>query len=158
MAECTNCLLNRQSDDGVDPTFVARTATGYVRVNGNQLYAGYTYFVLDRCIDELHELPADERSAHLNEMALVAGAVFKGFGARKLNYEALGNSVPHLHWHLVPRHHDDPRPWAPIWENLDFLREAWTGKTADQATIDAARATLLDALRATPLQLTTTYR
>ena len=35
--------------------------------------------------------------------------------------------MPHLHWHLVPRHADDPRPFAPIWENLDFLRLAWTG-------------------------------
>ena len=27
---------------------------------------------------------------------------------RKMNYEALGNSVPHLHWWLTPRHTDDP--------------------------------------------------
>jgi diadenosine tetraphosphate (Ap4A) HIT family hydrolase len=158
MSECMNCDLNRRSDAGEDPTFVARTKTGYVRVNANQFYAGYTYFVIDTCAAELHELDADERRSHLDEMALVAEAVFKGFGARKLNYEALGNSVPHLHWHLVPRHHDDPRPWAPIWENLDFLRQVWTGQAAEQATIDEARQRLLDALRATPLTISTSYR
>ena len=55
-------------------------------------------------------------------MAEVAEALFRVFSPRKLNYEALGNSVPHLHWWLTPRYVDDPRPHAPIWEDLDFLR------------------------------------
>lgn len=27
----------------------------------------------------------------------------------------LGNAEPHLHWHLFPRHADDPRPGGPPW-------------------------------------------
>jgi diadenosine tetraphosphate (Ap4A) HIT family hydrolase len=72
-------------------------------------------------------LPEDERALFLHEMAEVAAAVFRAFTPAKLNYELLGNTVPHLHWHLVPRHIDDPRLFAPIWENLDFLRRSWTG-------------------------------
>src|SRR5206468_9134801 len=35
---------------------------------------------------------------------------------RKMNYEALGNTVGHLHWHLFPRYEWDPHPKRPIWE------------------------------------------
>ena len=31
-----------------------------------------------------------------------------------MNYETLGNSLPHLHTHLVPRFPDDPRPGQPF--------------------------------------------
>jgi diadenosine tetraphosphate (Ap4A) HIT family hydrolase len=33
-----------------------------------------------------------------------------------MNYECLGNSSPHLHWHLIPRYIDDPRWGQPVWE------------------------------------------
>jgi diadenosine tetraphosphate (Ap4A) HIT family hydrolase len=32
-----------------------------------------------------------------------------------VNLESLGNVVPHLHWHIVPRYRSDPRWGAPIW-------------------------------------------
>ncbi|HEV3288196.1 MAG TPA: UTRA domain-containing protein, partial [Streptosporangiaceae bacterium] len=32
----------------------------------------------------------------------------------KMNYETLGNSLPHLHTHLVPRYTEDPRPGQPF--------------------------------------------
>ena len=31
-----------------------------------------------------------------------------------MNYDILGNSVPHLHVHVVPRYADDPRPEWPF--------------------------------------------
>ena len=36
------------------------------------------------------------------------------FAAIKINYNVLGNSVPHLHTHIVPRYADDPRPGWPF--------------------------------------------
>jgi diadenosine tetraphosphate (Ap4A) HIT family hydrolase len=32
----------------------------------------------------------------------------------KVNYDVLGNSVPHLHTHVMPRYADDPRPGWPF--------------------------------------------
>jgi diadenosine tetraphosphate (Ap4A) HIT family hydrolase len=32
----------------------------------------------------------------------------------KLNYDLLGNSLPHLHTHVIPRYADDPRPGWPF--------------------------------------------
>ena len=48
-------------------------------------------------------------------MALVSEVLFKLFNPVKLNYELLGNRPAHLHWHLIPRHSDDPDINNPIW-------------------------------------------
>ena len=32
----------------------------------------------------------------------------------KLNYELLGNALPHLHTHVMPRYVDDPKPGWPF--------------------------------------------
>lgn len=81
------------------------------------------------------------------EMSDVAQALFHAFRPRKLNYEALGNTVPHLHWWLTPRYDDDSRPRAPIWEDFDFLRNLWThGARPDDEDRALLKRTLLDAL------------
>ena len=33
----------------------------------------------------------------------------------KINLASLGNVVPHLHWHVIPRWSDDSRFPQPIW-------------------------------------------
>jgi diadenosine tetraphosphate (Ap4A) HIT family hydrolase len=104
-----------------NPDLIAELSTGYAVLGENQLYEGYTIFVAKRCVPELHDLPAAERTTFLDEMARVAEAVFRAFSPRKLNYELLGNSVPHLHWHLFPRYAEDPNPEWPVWNNPEFL-------------------------------------
>ena len=70
-------------------------------------------------------------------MAEVAAAVMATFRPRKLNYELLGNSCPHLHWWLTPRYATDARPIGPIWEDLSsFVRNGPEGArpTDDERT------------------------
>ena len=93
-----------------NPYLIAELSTGYAVLADNKHYPGYTIFVAKQCVPELHDLAPDVRSRFLQEMAQVAEAVFRAFQPRKLNYELLGNSVTHLHWHLVPRYADDPNP------------------------------------------------
>ena len=104
-----------------NPYLIAELSTGYAVLSDNQYYPGYTIFVAKQCVPELHDLLPDVRSRFLEEMAQVAEAVFRAFQPRKLNYELLGNSVPHLHWHLFPRYADDPNPQWPVWNNEQFL-------------------------------------
>lgn len=92
------------------------------------------------------------------EMTEVAAAVNQAFGAAKMNYEALGNSVAHLHWWLTPRRPTDARPAAPIWEDLDFLRSTWTGQPAvEDDRRQGLRRQLLDALEARPVTIEATF-
>jgi diadenosine tetraphosphate (Ap4A) HIT family hydrolase len=121
MDGCEVCQIQARSEAGDDPWAVARLQSGYVQLYRIQYYRGYTFFSARRCVRELHLLGAAERSLFLHEMAEVAHAVFRAFAPVKLNYDMLGNGVPHLHWHRAPPCRR-PSPFAPIWENLDFLR------------------------------------
>lgn len=84
-----------------------------------QYYHGYCLLVSRKHAAELSQLDNDERRAFLDEMCLLAQAIESCFQPRKLNYELLGNQVPHLHWHLFPRRQDDPNVLQPVWLALD---------------------------------------
>ena len=84
-----------------------------------QFYHGYCVVVSRTHARELGDLPDGERRAYLDEMCLVARAISQAFSPHKLNYELLGNQVPHLHWHLFARAADDPNRLAPVWLALD---------------------------------------
>lgn len=84
-----------------------------------QYYTGYCVLVSRTHAAELHHLPAPQRSAFLEEMAVLAQAIDTAFKPRKMNCELLGNQVPHLHWHLFPRRADDPETLQTVWLALD---------------------------------------
>jgi len=51
----------------------------------------------------------------IEELSRVAQALEAVFRPVKMNYELLGNQVPHIHWHVVPRLADDANPRWPVW-------------------------------------------
>ncbi len=84
-----------------------------------QYYTGYCVLIARVHATELHQLPAPQRSAFLDEMVTLSHAIATAFEPRKLNCESLGNQVPHLHWHLFPRRADDPDTLKPVWLALE---------------------------------------
>lgn len=142
-SSCEICSVIPRLNDA-NPYFVRALGTGYVVLGWNQFYRGYTLFLGKRCVPELHLLTRDERVVFLEEMAIVAEAVFRAFQPRKLNEELLGNGTPHLHWHLFPRHADDPNPGFPVWSNPDFYKESNRRTEIDPAEL----ASMRDRLRA----------
>lgn len=83
-----------------------------------QYYPGYCVLVSKEHASELSQL-GKNRAAFLEEMAVLAEAIEKCFPPHKLNYELLGNQVPHLHWHLFPRSKDDPDRLRAVWFELE---------------------------------------
>lgn len=145
---CEVCEAAARIEADADPYAVARLATGYVKLLPTQYFRGYTLFSAKLCVAELHELPSSVRDVHLREMAEVAHAVVRAFKPAKLNYEALGNGTPHLHWHLIPRYSTDPHPRGPVWEDLAFLRQLWIGgATLSDRERDESMRLLLSELR-----------
>ncbi len=82
---------------------------------------GYTTVIWrGRHVAEPTELDAGEAAGWWRELVEVGRAIERRFGPVKLNYELLGNSVPHLHAHVMPRYADDPRPgWPFPWPDED---------------------------------------
>lgn len=81
----------------------------------DQFFAGWTVLVLKEHVSELFELSKDARGRLIEEVNGVAQTLARMFEASKMNYELLGNQVPHIHWHLIPRLKSDPDPLQPVW-------------------------------------------
>lgn len=117
---CLICKRIAMIQKGINPYFVKELQTGYVVLGDNQHFHGYTLFLCKKHVSELHDLPENERTLHLQEMALVNQAVAQAFGAEKMNCESLGNGDSHLHWHLFPRKTGDLEGYGhngrgPVW-------------------------------------------
>ncbi len=113
-----NCSVCKRIDNiitGTNPYFVTELETGYVVLGDYQFYKGYTVFICKKHVTELHQLETKFKNQFLKEMSEVGKAVFKTFKPRKLNYELLGNTDEHLHWHIFPRYQDDPKSDYPTW-------------------------------------------
>jgi len=95
------CEMNKNIKD--DPYFIMELETGYVVLGWYQRFKGYTVFNCKEHGPELHNLERNFKIKHLEEMSMVAEAVYNLFKPDKMNYELLGNGCPHIHWHLYPR-------------------------------------------------------
>jgi diadenosine tetraphosphate (Ap4A) HIT family hydrolase len=71
--------------------------------------------VLKRHATELFHLTEEERRRLIEEVSAVSEVLSNRYRANKINYELLGNQLPHIHWHLVPRRPNDPAPLEPVW-------------------------------------------
>lgn len=82
----------------------------------NQTYRGHCSLILDiRHAVRPDQLSAEEWNAFCSDLHLATGAIMRTVTPDHVNIESLGNAVPHLHWHIVPRYKNDPRWGLPIW-------------------------------------------
>lgn len=82
----------------------------------NQTYRGHCQLVYDsRHVEGLEQLQPAEHAALMQDLRRAAQAITAVVRPDRMNYCSLGNVVPHLHWHLVPRYQSDPRWGAPIY-------------------------------------------
>ena len=76
---------------------------------------GYSIVVWrGRHIAEPTELSREEAAQYWLEVVEAGRRIERYLGPVKLNYDILGNALPHLHAHVVPRYADDPKPGWPF--------------------------------------------
>ena len=80
----------------------------------NQFVKGYCVLICRSHVIEPYELSKKERAGYFDDLALAASALQNVFKADKMNYNLLGNIVPHLHTHILPRYFTDSAPHKPI--------------------------------------------
>lgn len=110
----TACPMCTKWNDDKELRIAELTHT-YVMLNRDQFFPGYCFVFTREHVTELFHLEQGMRTAVMEEVTAVAAALYNLFKPDKINYELLGNMVPHMHWHLVPRFASDPLWPRPIW-------------------------------------------
>lgn len=97
------------------------------------LAPGYTIMIWKRDHTvELTSLSYEQVRDYWTDVVNVARAIMRLFSPIKMNYVTLGNVVPHLHTHIVPRFFDDAAPGGSLpmdtselesWPEDDFQRQ-----------------------------------
>jgi diadenosine tetraphosphate (Ap4A) HIT family hydrolase len=88
-----------------------------VRVDGAEGtgFPGYCRVVWHAHVAEITDLAAAARQHLMNVVFAVEAALRQLVAPDKINLAALGNMVPHLHWHVIPRWRDDSHFPAALW-------------------------------------------
>ena len=66
-------------------------------------------------VAEFSDLSASERAHCMDVVVAVEQALREHLSPTKVNIAALGNMVPHLHWHVIARFEWDSHFPSPVW-------------------------------------------
>jgi diadenosine tetraphosphate (Ap4A) HIT family hydrolase len=116
-------------------------STSSLYLSKNQTYRGWCQLVFDpRHVARLDQLTPDEWRGLAADLYKAQRAIVEVLQPDHVNVESLGNVVPHLHWHIIPRYRTDPCWGAPIWPGPD-------GSMPDTRLPDEVRQALIASLR-----------
>lgn len=78
-------------------------------------YPGFCRVILKRHVAEMTDLGPMGRQHFMAVVLAAEQAVREVMQPDKINLASLGNVVPHLHWHVIPRFRNDRHFPNPIW-------------------------------------------
>ena len=96
--ECPMCLDSSEDD------LVIELPSGRLHLQNDADYLGYCILIYRRHAVELHDLAEQERIQWIEDIARTGKALTEICRPDKLNLSMLGNMVPHLHCHIMPRY------------------------------------------------------
>ncbi len=114
-ADCNMCATMGSADSGGFGVrlFTGRFANVYLMRPG--VIRGYAVGIWNAGhAAEPTELRDEEAAGFWLDVLRAGRAIETAFRPVKMNYQLLGNTLPHLHAHIVPRHADDPAPGRPL--------------------------------------------
>jgi methyltransferase (TIGR00027 family) len=120
---------------------VATLSVSSLYLSRNQTYRGQCQLVFDpRHVARLDQLSGGEWIAFATDLHVAQRALMRVARPDHVNVEILGNVVPHLHAHIIPRYVGDPMWGAPIWQvPLESM--------PDKRLPGAERTALIEAIR-----------
>jgi len=95
-------------------------------------YPGFARVIWKDHVREVSDLADADRLLLNDAVYRLELAVREVMQPLKVNVASLGNVVPHLHWHVIPRFADDAHFPAPVW--------AQAQRTTDEAVLQARLA------------------
>lgn len=78
-------------------------------------YPAFCRVIWNAHVKEMSDLGIRERKYLMAVVFTVEQALRELLNPDKINLASLGNQVPHLHWHVIPRFADDAHFPDPVW-------------------------------------------
>ena len=82
-------------------------------------YPGFCRVIWNAHVKEMTDLSVAQRNEFMDVVWQVEAALREVMQPHKINLASLGNVVPHLHWHVIPRYSDDLHFPNPIWGQVE---------------------------------------
>lgn len=122
---------------------IAALEGSILRLSTNQYAPGYCVLICKQHVREPYDLPAAARVQFFDDMMRAAMALEQVYHPEKMNFGILGNALPHLHCHIIPRYYGDPAPGRPL--DLTQYRRQLASTDAYLEQVEAIRAALRQA-------------
>ncbi len=118
-------------------------------------FPGFTRVIWHDHVSEMTELSEADRLAFMDVVWRVEAVMRTELSPKKVNLAQLGNMVPHLHWHVIPRWPLDSRfpdaVWAAPRARTPEQELAWAVfQENQQAQLPVYRRALREALERLP--------
>lgn len=124
--------------------FVKALSASTLYLAREQTYRGACVLIFDpRHAVRIDELTRDEWARLANDIWIAERAIYRALEPDHINIECLGMSVPHLHWHIIPRYRDDGRFGGPIWTTT---REEMPRTRLPEPEYERMKASINDAI------------
>ncbi|MCC2625054.1 MAG: hypothetical protein K0R14_927 [Burkholderiales bacterium] len=81
-------------------------------------YPGYIRLILNKHVAEMTDLNEEEANKVFFTLLIIERHMRATLNPDKINLASLGNMVPHLHWHIIPRYKNDRHFPNPIWGEI----------------------------------------
>jgi len=124
----------------------ARLRVIYAAEEAQRGFAAFYRVVWHAHVAEFSDLAAADQLHCMQAVACVEQALPRVLQPDKINLAALGNVVPHLHWHVIARHAWDSHFPAPVWAAALRARDA--AHRVREAQVCARLAQAEDGMRA----------
>jgi diadenosine tetraphosphate (Ap4A) HIT family hydrolase len=111
--DCMYCMEGERRDNLMIE--IGKLSVSTVFLFKEQTYRGRCNVVYKDHVKELFQLDEDELNAYMKDVKKVAEAIEKAFQPNKINYGAYGDTLHHLHMHLVPKY-EGKENWGSTFE------------------------------------------
>ena len=111
----TNCPLCKEEPKPEEGQLIWRGDDCRVILVNDPDLPGFCRVIWNQHVLEMTNLSYSEREHLMSLVFVVEEAVRHVMHPDKMNIAALGNMVPHLHWHVIPRYKDDAFFPGSVW-------------------------------------------
>ena len=112
MINCPLCKEELKSEEG---QLIWRGDDCRVILLNDPDLPGFCRVIWNQHVSEMTDLSYGERDHLMSLVFAVEDAVRHIMHPDKINVAALGNMVPHIHWHVIPRYKDDAFFPGSVW-------------------------------------------